>query len=109
MTCYLDWSGKVTGAGAEWHGDGLGVTGAESGMWVRGVDYMPGWREAREAADQMNLALLGAEFEPSELRAVAATAEDGRGLVRLIGTPGAVIRLAGLLEESAEGINGGAL
>ncbi|MGV9453661.1 hypothetical protein [Streptomyces sp. NPDC003635] len=97
--CYLDGSGKVTGAGAEWHGDGLDVTGADSGLWVSGVDYVAGWREAREAADHVNLAFLGAEFEPSELRAVAATADDGRGLVRLVGTPGAVMRLAGLLEE----------
>ncbi|WP_399498028.1 hypothetical protein [Streptomyces sp. P17] len=94
--------------GAEWHGDGLDVAGAEFGLWVRDVDYMAGWREAREAADQLNLAFLGAEFEPSELRAVAATAEDGRGLVRLVGTPGAVIRLALLLEERAEGSGGAA-
>ena len=100
--CYLDGSGKVTGVGAEWYGDGLDVTGAESGLWVSGVDYVAGWREAREAADHVNLAFLGAEFEPSELRAVAATADDGRGLVRLVGTPGAVMRLAGLLEERAQ-------
>nr|WP_256363042.1 hypothetical protein [Streptomyces sp. TRM70350] len=98
----------MTGAGAEWPGDGLDVTGADFGLWVRGVDYMAGWREARDAADQLNLAFLGAEFEPSELRAVAATNDDGRGVVRLVGLPDAVVRLAGLLQRLADGEGGAA-
>ncbi|WP_432156544.1 hypothetical protein [Streptomyces sp. bgisy153] len=98
----------MTSAGAEWPGEGLDVAGADFGLWVRGVDYMPGWRAAREAADQLNFVILGAEFEPSELRAVPATTDDGQGLVRLIGSPAAAVRLAGLLERAAEG-DGGAL
>ncbi|WP_229881600.1 hypothetical protein [Streptomyces alanosinicus] len=88
--------------------DGSDVTGTDFGLWVRGVDYMTGWREAREAADEANLAFLGSGFEPSELRAVAATDDDGRGVVRLVGHPTAVIRLAGLLQQFADGDGGAA-
>ncbi|WP_369389149.1 hypothetical protein AB5J72_17315 [Streptomyces sp. CG1] len=98
----------MTGAEAEWPLDGPELAGEDFGLWVRGVDYMAGWREAREAADEVNLAFLGSGFEPSELRAVAATNDDGRGVVRLVGQPGAVIRLAGLLWRSANGGGGAA-
>ncbi|WP_460067942.1 hypothetical protein [Streptomyces sp. YKOK-I1] len=97
----------MSGSGERWLGDGPDdMTGVGSGLWVRGVDYMAGWRVAREAAEQLNFALLLAEFEPSELRAVAATNDDGRGVVRLVGLPGAAIRLAGLLERLADGDGG---
>jgi uncharacterized membrane protein len=98
----------VSGSGEGWPSDGLDdVAGAGYGLWVRGVDYMAGWRVAREAADQLNFALLLAEFEPSELRAVAATNDEGRGVVRLVGLPSAAVRLAGLL-EALGGDDGGA-
>ncbi|MGW2424457.1 hypothetical protein ACWC0C_35345 [Streptomyces sp. NPDC001709] len=84
------------------------MAGEDFGLWVRGVDYMGGWRDAREAADEVNLAILGSGFEPSELRAVAATDDNGRGVVRLVGQPGAVIRLAGLLWRLADGDGGAA-
>ncbi|MGP4084009.1 hypothetical protein [Streptomyces sp. KR55] len=98
----------MTGSGEDWIREGLDVAGAEFGLWVRGVDYMAGWREAREAADRLNRALLGAGFELSELRAVASTDEDGGGLVRLAGWPDAVERFAGLLERLADGEGGAA-
>nr|WP_240982371.1 hypothetical protein [Streptomyces sp. S3(2020)] len=78
------------------------------GVWVRGVDYIAGWREARKAADRLNLAFLGAEFEPFELRATASANEDGCGVVRLLGSPGAVERLARLLEVLGDGDDGAA-
>ncbi|MEU5347745.1 hypothetical protein AB0H18_44305 [Streptomyces sp. NPDC020766] len=99
--------GKVTGAGEDWLSDGLDVAGADCGLWVPGVDYVAGWRDAREAADRLNRALLGAGVELSEVRAVASTNEEGCGVVRIAGWPGAVERLAGLLEALADG-NGGA-
>lgn len=103
--------GKVTGAGEDRLNDGLdseAIEGAECGLWVRGVDYVAGWRGAREAADRLNRALLDAGFELSEVRAVAATDADGRGLVRVAGWPDAVDRLARALESADRGEGGAA-
>ncbi|MFJ8274305.1 hypothetical protein ACIQ8G_29170 [Streptomyces sp. NPDC094154] len=87
------------GSGEGWLSDGLDDTASAAyGLWVRGVDYMAGWRVARESADRLNRALLGAGFEPSEVRAVASTDAEGRGVVRVACWPDAVERLAGLLE-----------
>jgi hypothetical protein len=104
--CYQSGSDTVTGAGDEWLGEGLDMTGKDVGLWVTGVDYIAGWCEARTAADRLNRALLGTGFELSELRAVASTYDDGRGVVRFIGWPGAVVRLAALLEARPDGDGG---
>ncbi|WP_406442716.1 hypothetical protein OHB14_27590 [Streptomyces sp. NBC_01613] len=96
----------MAGAGEDWPIDGLDVAGMDSGLWVPHVDYIAGWREARDVADRLNRALLGVGFELSAVRAVASTNEDGRGVVRLAGWPEAVDRLAGLLEALAEGDGG---
>ncbi|MFD0111961.1 hypothetical protein ACFVZL_10160 [Streptomyces sp. NPDC058320] len=98
----------MTGAGEDWLSDGLDVVGADSGLWVPGVDYVAGWREARESADRLNRALLAAGFELSTMRAVASTDEGGRGVVRVAGWPAGVARLAGLLESVADGDGGAA-
>ncbi|MFI9646137.1 hypothetical protein ACIHAA_07555 [Streptomyces sp. NPDC052040] len=97
----------MTGSGEGWLSDGLDVPGADAGLWVPGVDYIAGWREARETADRLNRALLGLGCELSTVRAVASTNEDGRGVVRLVGWPDALDRLAGLLEARG-GIDGDA-
>ncbi|WP_405967699.1 hypothetical protein OG613_26870 [Streptomyces sp. NBC_00015] len=97
----------MTGSGEDWLRDGLDdITGVESGLWVRGVDYLAGWRVARESADRLNRALLGAGFVSSEVRAVASTDEGGHGVVRLAGLPDAADRLAQLLEALADGAGG---
>ncbi|QEU97680.1 hypothetical protein CP970_30495 [Streptomyces kanamyceticus] len=99
----------MTGVGEDWLGDGLDVAGVDPGrLWVPGVDYVAGWRDARGAADRLNRALLGVGLELSEVRAAASTNEDGRGVVRVMGRPDAVERLAGLLEAVAIGDGGGA-
>ncbi|MFM9497492.1 hypothetical protein ACKI1Q_28305 [Streptomyces galilaeus] len=99
----------MSGSREDWLGDGLDdVTGVESGLWVRGVDYMAGWAVARDSADRLNRALLGAGFELSQFRAVASTNVDGFGVVRLAGLPDAVDRLVQLLERRADGDDGGA-
>ncbi|MDH2391920.1 hypothetical protein QCN29_24700 [Streptomyces sp. HNM0663] len=92
----------MTSTGGNGPGDGLDALGLESVLWVPGVDYVGGWREARESADRLNRALLAAGLELSEARAVADTAVDGRGVVRLTGWPDAVDRVAGLLELAAQ-------
>ncbi|MET9358669.1 hypothetical protein ABZY14_38050 [Streptomyces sp. NPDC006617] len=98
----------MTGAGEDWLHDGLDdVAGAESVLWVRGVDYVGGWRSARESADRLNRALLGAGFELSAVRAVASADESGRGVVRLAGWPVTTDRLAVLLEALADRDGGG--
>ncbi|MEU2356550.1 hypothetical protein ABZ599_26860 [Streptomyces misionensis] len=96
----------MTGFGEDWPNDGLDVPSADNGLWVAGVDYIAGWREAREAADRLNRALLGAGLELSAVRAVASTSEDGRGVVLLTGWPDTVDRLADLLEAHAHGAGG---
>ncbi|OIJ91261.1 hypothetical protein [Streptomyces colonosanans] len=99
----------MTGEGENWLSEGLDdIAGADSGLWVPGVDYMAGWREAREVADRLNRALLSVGFELSAVRAVASTNGDGSGVVRLAGWPGAVDRLAQLLEVCADGHGGAA-
>jgi hypothetical protein len=100
--------GKVAGAGENWMGDALDIAGAEGGLWLPGVDYMAGWRGAREAADRLNRALHGAGLELSQVRAVASTDERGLGVVRVAGWPDAVERLAVLLEAVTSGGDGGA-
>ncbi|MFF8353092.1 hypothetical protein ACF063_06545 [Streptomyces chartreusis] len=98
----------MTGSGEGWLSDGLDVPNADSVLWVPGVDYIAGWREAREAADCLNRALLSVGLELSVVRAVASTTEEGRGVVRLTGWPDAVERLARLLESHADGDGGAA-
>ncbi|WP_405917999.1 hypothetical protein [Streptomyces sp. NBC_00728] len=98
----------MTGSGEDWLSDGLDIEGVECGLWVSGVDYIAGWRGAREAADRLNRALLGAGFELSQVRAVASTDESGRGVVRVAGRLDAVDRLSGLLEGIAGGDGGAA-
>ncbi|MCF3130239.1 hypothetical protein [Streptomyces olivochromogenes] len=90
----------MTGSGEDWLNDGLDMAGSDSGLWVSGVDYIAGWREAHEAADRLNRALLAVGFELSAVRAVASADEGGRGVVRLAGRTGAVERLTRLLEGS---------
>ncbi|MER5474557.1 hypothetical protein [Streptomyces sp. NPDC002685] len=98
----------MTGSGEDWLSDGLGIEGVDCGLWVPGVDYVAGWRDAREAADRLNRALLGAGFELSQVRAVASTDECGRGVVRVAGRLDVVDRLTGLLEGIAGGDGGAA-
>ncbi|WP_406343604.1 hypothetical protein [Streptomyces sp. NBC_00648] len=88
--------------------DGLDAVELDGGLWLPGVDYVSGWREARAAADRLNRALLAAGFELSDLRANASTAGDGRGVVRLAGWPTVADRLARCLERAVGDDSGGA-
>ncbi|AEM81000.1 hypothetical protein [Streptomyces violaceusniger] len=55
----------------------------EAGIWVRGVDYMSGWRDAREAATELGEALRLVGVETAGVRLRAASGTDGSGVVRL--------------------------
>ncbi|GES32979.1 hypothetical protein AB0G60_32745 [Streptomyces angustmyceticus] len=70
--------------------DGIGNDGfdgedldPDAVLWVRGVDYLAGWRDATQAVAQLGDALTtaGVDTTESKLRAIAAS--DGSGGVRL--------------------------
>lgn len=65
--------------------------------WIRGVNYVAGWRAAKDAADALNTALLACDLWPWELRAVADTDASGSGRVRLVGSVDGTERLARVL------------
>ncbi|MFE4825649.1 hypothetical protein [Streptomyces sp. NPDC056672] len=78
-------------------------------VWVRGGDYVKGWREAQDAADAWNSALAEAGLE--DLRAVASTGGAGEPVVRFRGSPVGARRAAWLLRlgagtVSARGLRG---
>lgn len=52
-------------------------------LWVRGVDYVTGWREASQAAGELGDALtaVGVDVPGAKLR--VSTTTDGSGVVRL--------------------------
>lgn len=77
----------------------LGDVDPDAWVWLPGVDYLAGWREARAEAEQLNGALAGAGIGRAELRAVAGTVADGSGVLRLLGTPHGARKLARVLEE----------
>ncbi|GHJ30436.1 hypothetical protein TPA0910_48690 [Streptomyces hygroscopicus subsp. sporocinereus] len=55
----------------------------EAGIWVRGVDYLSGWRDAREATAELGDALSLVGVESAGVRLRAASGADGSGVVRL--------------------------
>ena len=68
-------------------------------VWVPGLDYMPEWLDALEAAAEVNAALVAAGLERGALWAVAGTDDEGRGMVRLRGTPAGARSAAMLLRR----------
>jgi len=83
---------------------------------VPGVDCAAGWWQGRMAAGRVNDALAECGFEIWEIEAHGAMLPDGGGVVRLVGSPLAVRRLARLLTlaarqappDSADGARGAA-
>ncbi|EME98785.1 hypothetical protein J7W19_16465 [Streptomyces mobaraensis NBRC 13819 = DSM 40847] len=84
--------GAFEGIGAEFDPDAV--------VWVRGVDYVAGWREAREAAAELETALtaVGVEVEGT---AAAQTRGDGSGVVRVVWSPETVRAVARLICDTA--------
>ncbi|MCQ8193444.1 hypothetical protein HUF15_15725 [Streptomyces samsunensis] len=84
-------------------GDGFEGDAAdlEAGIWVRGVDYLSGWRDAREATAELGDALSLVGVEAAGLRLRAATGPDGAGVVRLELSPGSAREVAMLARVTA--------
>ncbi|MGK4582555.1 hypothetical protein [Kitasatospora sp. HPMI-4] len=89
-------------------GDGDFFGGSAEGLepdawlWLRGVDYAAGWRQARAAAGELNELLAGCGVERWQLRAIADTDAQGRGVVRMEGVEAGWRRLEELLHLAAE-------
>ncbi|MFI9721137.1 hypothetical protein ACIHFE_16030 [Streptomyces sp. NPDC052396] len=69
-------------------------------VWVRGVDYLGGWREARDAAAELETALRSAGVDTEDMRMTAQTQADGSGMVRLVWTTGVARAVARLLRNA---------
>ncbi|MGP4112522.1 hypothetical protein ACTWP5_16625 [Streptomyces sp. 4N509B] len=52
-------------------------------LWVRGVDYVSGWRDAQAAVGELAEALAGAGVDLGGVRLRADAAPDGSGVVHL--------------------------
>lgn len=52
-------------------------------LWVRGVPYLDGWRDAADAVRELSDALEAAGVSEGDLRLRADAAPDGTGVVRL--------------------------
>ncbi|MFF7230128.1 hypothetical protein BX264_3163 [Streptomyces sp. 2333.5] len=70
--------------------DGIGDDGfdgedldPDAVLWVRGVDYLAGWRDATQAAAELGEALSAAGLDTTEAKLRAAAVSDGSGVVRL--------------------------
>ncbi|MFC5721159.1 hypothetical protein ACFP1Z_13365 [Streptomyces gamaensis] len=70
--------------------------------WVRGVDYVTGWRAAKDAAAELEQALTAAGVDAVGASMSAAARADGAGVVRLVWPVETVRTLAGLLEGAGE-------
>ncbi|WP_406211002.1 hypothetical protein [Streptomyces decoyicus] len=62
--------------------DGEGLD-PDAVLWVRGVDYLAGWRDATRAATELGDALAAAGVDTTGTKLRAAVAADGSGVVRL--------------------------
>ncbi|MER5782896.1 hypothetical protein ABT104_14415 [Streptomyces mobaraensis] len=82
--------GAFEGIGAEFDPDAV--------VWVRGVDYVAGWREAREAAAELEAALAAVGVEVQGASA-AQTRGDGSGVVRLVWSAATVRAVARLIRD----------
>ncbi|MGD3112967.1 hypothetical protein [Streptomyces sp. YGL11-2] len=66
-------------------GDGFEADGLDPDalLWMRGVNYMAGWREATRAAAELGDALTAAGVEMAGAKLQAVSGGDGSGVVRL--------------------------
>ncbi|MCC2275755.1 hypothetical protein LKL35_10035 [Streptomyces sp. ET3-23] len=74
----------------------------DAGVWVRGVDYVGGWRDAKDAAAELSEALGGAGVDVQDATVVAQTRADGLGVVRLVWSAATVRAVARLVRDAAD-------
>ncbi|MET8680925.1 hypothetical protein ABZW18_25925 [Streptomyces sp. NPDC004647] len=73
-------------------------------LWVRGVDYVTGWRDAKDAAAELAAALTAAGMDvtgETGVRARAAADVDGSGVVHLRLSAAMLRGIAALVRDSA--------
>ena len=70
-------------------------------LWVPGVDYISGWREAKNAAAELTDALTAAGVETEGLRLRADADAGGGGVIRLACSPQTARELAMLVRVTA--------
>ncbi|WP_146252246.1 hypothetical protein [Streptomyces carminius] len=75
--------------------DGLDLDAA---LWVRGIDYLSGWREATDAARALADALEAAGVNATDLQLRAGTDPDGSGIITLKCSPDVARDVARLVE-----------
>lgn len=81
--------------------------GMDEALWVPGVDYVGGWRDAVAAGAELVAALSAVWPEAGQVTAVAQSAPDGRGVVRLRLPVTTTQALAQLLRAAAPGRDSG--
>jgi hypothetical protein len=70
-------------------------------VWVRGVDYVAGWRDATDAGVELADALEAAGFDTTGLKWRARANGDGSGAVRLVLSAAAAHDVAALVRAVA--------
>ncbi|ADI07407.1 hypothetical protein SBI_04286 [Streptomyces bingchenggensis BCW-1] len=73
----------------------------EAGIWVRGVNYVSGWRDAREAAAELGDVLTLAGVDVAGVRLRAAAGADGSGVVRFELSAAVAREVVALAREAA--------
>ncbi|MGW0554778.1 hypothetical protein ACWDZ6_11330 [Streptomyces sp. NPDC002926] len=70
-------------------------------VWVHGVDYVAGWRDATEAGAELADALATAGFDTTGLEWRAKANGDGSGAVRLVLSAATTHHVAALVRAVA--------
>ncbi|MEV0368277.1 hypothetical protein AB0I10_00320 [Streptomyces sp. NPDC050636] len=88
------------------HVEGVGFEGGdfepEATLWVRGVDYVAGYRDASVAGAELAEALEAVGMDTSDVTVCAHAGPDGSGLVRVALSPTAVRQVAALVRAAAK-------
>ncbi|MER6913734.1 hypothetical protein ABT354_18860 [Streptomyces sp. NPDC000594] len=81
--------------------DGDGVLDPDAWVWTQGVDYLAGWRRARDAAAELAAAMDAAGIDTSGMTATAGAAPDGAGLLRVSLPAETAFAMAQVIREGA--------